>query len=103
MKGHDNAPPEAIIESGFIYDIVTDTDSRWHWVHSEVQDVGYPDGRCEQGAAEYSQFRRFTSEPKLLTFMKDLLDPEDDYCPVRNLLGDWERFDRLSRWLDEMS
>jgi hypothetical protein len=43
------------------------------------------------------------AEEALLDELRRRLDPDNDMCPVRNLLGDWERFDLLNLWLVEMS
>lgn len=103
MKRCDNAPQSPITESGFVYDIVEGLGGRWYSLRAEVLDVGYPSGKCEAGEPEVAVARQFGSEAELLTTMREELDPENPCCPVRNLLGDWERFDLLHLWLEEVS
>jgi len=103
MKACHNTPDHEIIERGFIYDVLEDKDERWYLARTSVESIGRFDGRCEQRPPGITQLQSFASEAALLDSLKANLNPDDEYCFVRNLLGDWERFDLLNMWLADVS
>lgn len=104
MKACENNPAEEISERGYCYDILEgeDEDCTWYLAKTPVRSVGHPSSRTEQRAPDgATTLRTFPSEDLLLDHMRRRLDPDDAYCPMRNLLGAWDRNDLLTRWLVE--
>ncbi len=89
------------VESGACFDIYETVDGGWIFVATPLSAKAHLDGHCEELPAGAPSHLRFSTESALLAHMKGRFNPDDPYCPIRNLLGDWEREDLLQQWIEE--